>query len=44
MATGDYPVLAGLDDDAFSGGWEETFDLGLTAILDGLERLVACQQ
>lgn len=41
MATGNYPTMAGLAEDAFSGGWQETFDLGLTALLDGLERLVS---
>jgi AcrR family transcriptional regulator len=40
MATGDYPTMAGLAEDSFSGGWEETFELGLDALLDGLERLV----
>jgi AcrR family transcriptional regulator len=40
MATGNYPTMAALDEDSFSGGWEDTFELGLTALLDGLERLV----
>jgi AcrR family transcriptional regulator len=40
MATGDYPTMAALSEDAFSGSWEDTFELGLTALLDGLERLV----
>lgn len=34
---GDFPVLAELDEDAFEGPWVETFDLGLQALLDGLE-------
>jgi AcrR family transcriptional regulator len=41
MATGNYPTMTALSEDAFSAGWEETFELGLTALLDGLERLVA---
>jgi AcrR family transcriptional regulator len=40
MATGNYPTMAAMAEDSFSGGWEETFELGLTALLDGLERLV----
>jgi AcrR family transcriptional regulator len=40
MATGNFPTLAGLDADAFSGSWEETFDLGLRAILDGLHEWI----
>ena len=38
MATGNYPTMAALSEDAFSGGWEETYELGLEALFDGLER------
>ncbi|MFC7491139.1 MULTISPECIES: TetR/AcrR family transcriptional regulator [unclassified Knoellia] len=41
MSTDSYPVLASLPMDAFAAGWEETFDLGLTALLDGLEARLA---
>lgn len=34
---GDYPALAELSEDAFGGEWEETFEMGLAAMLDGLE-------
>jgi AcrR family transcriptional regulator len=40
MASGKFPELAKLDDDAFSGGWEETFEFGLQRMLDGLEKLI----
>jgi AcrR family transcriptional regulator len=40
MATGDYPAMAALSDDCFDGSWEATFELGLHALLDGLEQLV----
>lgn len=36
MATGGYPTLAALADDAFDGDWDETFELGLGLLLDGL--------
>lgn len=38
MASGDYPALAGMDEDSFSGDWEEGFELGLSVLLDGIER------
>lgn len=41
MSTGAYPVLAGLSMDAFDAGWADTFDLGLTALLDGFEDRLA---
>lgn len=41
MATGVHPVLAQLPMDAFGASWEDTFELGLTALLDGLERRLA---
>lgn len=37
MEKGDYPAMMALDEDAFDGPWSETFDLGLSAMLDGLE-------
>jgi AcrR family transcriptional regulator len=40
MASGAYPAMASLSEDAFSGGWEETFEFGLNRILDGLEKLI----
>lgn len=41
MSTDAYPVMASLSMEAFAGSWEDTFDLGLTALLDGLERRLA---
>lgn len=41
METGRYPTMMALDEDAFDGPWEETFELGLSAMLDGLELRVA---
>lgn len=43
LATGDYPAMAGLAEDAFGDGWEETFEFGLQRLLDGLEVLVAAR-
>jgi hypothetical protein len=40
MATGDYPALAGLAEDAFAAGWDETFEFGLARLLDGIAALV----
>ncbi|QOR71376.1 TetR/AcrR family transcriptional regulator C-terminal domain-containing protein [Ruania alkalisoli] len=40
MTSGTYPTMASLSSDTFEGTWEETFDLGLTCFLDGLERRV----
>ncbi len=37
MASGTYPTMASLSSDTFEGTWEETFDLGLSCFLDGLE-------
>ena len=34
---GDFPGLEDVDEGAFDGSWEETFDTGLIAMLDGLE-------
>jgi AcrR family transcriptional regulator len=39
MATGNYPELAGLDEDAFTSEADD-FGVGLRLLLDGLERLV----
>lgn len=36
MHTGAYPTLATMDEDSFSGDWDEVFELGLTAMLDGV--------
>lgn len=36
MATGDYPEMATMDEDAFSGSDEDTMRLGLDALLDGI--------
>lgn len=37
MASGRFPTMARMADDSFDGGWAETFALGLTSLLDGLE-------
>lgn len=37
MEGGGYPTLAQMDEDTFEGPWEDTFELGLTSMLDGLE-------
>ncbi|HLS26509.1 MAG TPA: TetR/AcrR family transcriptional regulator [Beutenbergiaceae bacterium] len=44
MESGNYPTMASTAEDAFDGGWEETFALGLKALLDGLEQEVARRQ
>ena len=41
MATGAYPAMAALAENAFDAGWEETFEFGLSCLLDGLERFIA---
>lgn len=41
MSTGAYPVMASLSMEAFAGSWEDTLDLGLTALLDGFEERLA---
>ncbi|ROR73553.1 TetR/AcrR family transcriptional regulator [Bogoriella caseilytica] len=38
MASGDYPAMAAMDEDSYDAGWEETFEFGLTMLLDGIER------
>lgn len=37
MESGRYPEMAALDEDVFDAGWEETFELGLRLLLDGIE-------
>jgi AcrR family transcriptional regulator len=44
MATGRYPLIATLDDDAFASSAEEFFEYGLQCILDGLQALVDRRQ
>ena len=36
MASDDYPALAALAEDSFTGAWDEVFELGLRALLDGI--------
>lgn len=40
VATGDYPTIAALADDAFEAGFEEIFEFGLQRLLDGLSLFV----
>jgi len=44
MATGDYPEVAGLAEDAFSISGTEALEFGLGALLDGLEAFIAGKQ
>lgn len=44
MASGDYPAVAALSEDAFSMGWDETFDFGLQRLLDGIAALIEARQ
>lgn len=44
MTSGRYPAMAALDEDTFGMGWEESFDFGLTRILDGIAVLVEARQ
>lgn len=37
LESGRYPTLAQMDEDTFDGEWVETFELGLAAMLDGIE-------
>lgn len=41
MQSGRYPAAAALTEEAFSAGWEETFEFGLAMLLDGLEAFLA---
>ncbi|MEU9114492.1 TetR/AcrR family transcriptional regulator C-terminal domain-containing protein [Streptomyces sp. NPDC048483] len=43
MRSGRYPTLAGLDEDAFSGGDNPVFELGLSALLDGFAAVIAAR-
>lgn len=40
MESGSYPRLAGMDEDTFGGGAEESFEFGLSLVLDGLAALL----
>lgn len=44
MATGNYPAMAALSEDAFDAPWDETFEFGLARLLDGLERYVGSRR
>jgi AcrR family transcriptional regulator len=44
MESGAYPAMAALGEDAFSGGWEESFEFGLQRVLDGIAALVAARR
>lgn len=44
MASGQYPAMANLAEDAFDGSWEESFSFGLQLLLDGLEGSVAARR
>lgn len=44
MVSGQFPTMAQLSEDTFNGTYEETFDLGLTLILNGLEQKVRQQE
>lgn len=41
MCSGQYPAMAGLSEDAFGRGWDESFEWGLQRVLDGIEALVS---
>jgi AcrR family transcriptional regulator len=43
LATGAYPEVAGLPEDAFSIGGREALEFGLRALLDGLESFLAAK-
>jgi AcrR family transcriptional regulator len=44
MLSGKYPAMAALGDDAFSAGWDETFEFGLQRLLDGIAVLVESRE
>lgn len=44
MASGDYPAMTALSEDAFGLGWDESFEWGLQRLLDGLAALVATRR
>lgn len=41
MESGRYPVMAQMDEDTWDGGWEQTFEMGIAFILDGIAAEVA---
>ncbi|WP_246278660.1 TetR/AcrR family transcriptional regulator C-terminal domain-containing protein [Phytohabitans rumicis] len=41
MTSGSYPAMAALSEDAFSLGWDETFEFGLQRLLDGIASLLS---
>lgn len=41
MASGRFPTMAGLSEDTFDGGWEDTFAAGLELLLDGIETRIS---
>ncbi|WP_328385127.1 TetR/AcrR family transcriptional regulator [Streptomyces sp. NBC_00400] len=43
MLSGRYPALAALDEDTFADDGTSVFELGLTALLDGFEALIAAR-
>jgi len=43
MLSGAYPTMAALSEDAFSLGWEDTFDFGLQRLLDGVAALITAR-
>ena len=43
MESGDFPMMAQMNEDTFDSSWEESFEFGLELLLDGLEvRLGRC--
>jgi AcrR family transcriptional regulator len=40
MASGDYPAMSALSEDAFGLGWDESFEWGLQRLLDGIAALI----
>lgn len=40
MESGDYPTMAGLSEDTFDAGWDETFAMGLDLLLDGIAQRI----
>ncbi|WP_375001011.1 TetR/AcrR family transcriptional regulator [Aeromicrobium sp. CTD01-1L150] len=40
MESGQFPVMASLDEDCFDASWDQTFELGLSYMLDGIDREV----
>ncbi|MEQ4300097.1 TetR/AcrR family transcriptional regulator [Plantactinospora sp. B6F1] len=44
MASGNYPAMAALAEDAFDAGWDDTFEFGLHCLLDGFAVLFAARR